>query len=110
VSPGTRCGVRVAARAAIERTSLLGSRSNQCDSYNAPLSQRNSIKPSRVSSGREERRKRCGKPGALLLRMIALRTPGPHHSFSELIPNVSDLASTLREDCPKLSLARLISP
>ena len=49
-------------------------------------------------------------PAALLLKTIAFRMPGTHHSFSVASPKANDPASIARVDCPKSRRLKPRSP
>src|SRR5436309_11909149 len=66
--------------------------------------------PARVARGRDERRNRCGKPGALLLITIAFRIPGPHQRFSVVTPTATFPRVTPTPLCPGSSLLNGRSP
>src|SRR4051812_17644534 len=63
--------------------------SKNSDSVRLPRIHCASNVPTRVCAARGIWAYRCGKPGALLLRTIAVRIPGPHQRFSEPKPTTT---------------------
>src|SRR3954471_17470671 len=63
-----------------------------------------------VRSGRLVRTKARQIPGALSLNTIALRIPGPHHSFSVDRPALIGPASTAAVDCPGSTYVKPLEP
>src|SRR4051794_27985304 len=82
VRSGSSFGVHVAANALQYRMSFDGLLSKYLDSLSPPQVSRASKVPNRVAVGAAVFTKPRGNPSALSLRTIAVRIPGPHHSFS----------------------------
>jgi hypothetical protein len=73
----------------IERRSFAAVVSKYGDSNKPPRNQRALKLPMLVRTGRAVWTKARQMPGALSLKRMALRMPGPHHSFSVDTPTLS---------------------